>query len=299
MSEQVRFVGRAAVAAAMPPIVKQIDLVERTYRELARGRVEMPPKIGIHPRPDAFLHAMPAYLADHDVVAMKWVSGFPENPGRGLPYISGLILVNDAETGVPLAVLDAAEITAARTAAASGVCVRRWAPPGWARAAILGCGEQGRYHAAMLRELAPGCEIRAYDPVSERALGVCEGAVVLDDPREAAAGAAVIVTAGPIVLDPARPLDAGWLGERQLLLPIDFDFYVSPGAVEACDLTLTDDLAQFEEYRGHGHFQGWPALQATVGEALERDLSGARVVAANLGVGALDAAFAAEVLSRA
>ena len=61
----------------------------------------MPPKIGVHPRPDAFLHAMPAYLRELDVVAMKWVSGFPDNPARGLPAISGLIVLNDADTGVP------------------------------------------------------------------------------------------------------------------------------------------------------------------------------------------------------
>lgn len=293
-----RFVDRASVVAALPAVPEQIDLVERTYRELARGRVEMPPKIGVHPRPDAFLHAMPAYLADHDVVAVKWVSGFPANPSRSLPYISGLIVVNDAETGVPLAVLDAAEITAARTAAASGVCVRRWAPAGWSRAAILGCGEQGRFHAAMLRALQPACEIRAFDPVPDRARAVCDGAVVCSAPREAVEGAEIVVTAGPIVHDPPRPLDASWLRERQLLLPIDFDFYVAPDAVEACELVLTDDLPQFEEYRGHGHFTGWPAPQAAVGEALERGLDGARVLAANLGVGALDAAFAADVLAR-
>src|SRR2546421_538492 len=82
-------------------------------------------------RPNAFIHAMPAYLADEDVAALKWVSGYPDNPSRSLPYISGLIVLNDAATGQPLAVLDAAEITAARTAAASGACIRRFAHAGW------------------------------------------------------------------------------------------------------------------------------------------------------------------------
>src|SRR5204862_1079467 len=103
------------------------------YRALAAGRVELPPKPGIHPRPNAFIHAMPAYLADEDVAALKWVSGYPDNPSRSLPYISGLIVLNDAATGQPLAVLDAAEITAARTAAASGACIRRFAYAGWRR----------------------------------------------------------------------------------------------------------------------------------------------------------------------
>ncbi|MBI2237609.1 MAG: ornithine cyclodeaminase family protein, partial [Actinobacteria bacterium] len=109
---------RSDVAARLPGIEEQIGLAARTFDALARGSVEMPPKIGIHPRRDAFIHAMPAYLKDRDVAAIKWVSGYPTNPEKGLPYISGVIVVNDPPTGVPVAVLDAAEITACRTAAA-------------------------------------------------------------------------------------------------------------------------------------------------------------------------------------
>ena len=111
----------------LPPLTDQLDLVESTYRAVAAGKVELPPKPGIHPRKDSFIHAMPAYLRDDDVAALeKWVAGYPENKARGLPYISGLILVNDAETGLPAAIMDAAEITArerrprAASASASG-----------------------------------------------------------------------------------------------------------------------------------------------------------------------------------
>jgi alanine dehydrogenase len=199
---------------------------------------------------------------------------------------------------VPRAVLDAAEITAARTAAASGVCVRAFAPEGWSTVAVLGCGEQGRYHCAVLRVLNPVCEIRAYDVVAGRAHELCDGAIVADDPRDAVAGADVVVTAGPIVREPPSPIDASWLEEDVLLLPIDFDFYVSADAVAACDLFLTDDVAQYDAYREHGYFHGWPDAHASAGDALERGLGGRRVVCANLGVGALDAAFAHAVISR-
>ena len=124
------YLSRAEVADLLPPVHDQLDLDEETYRALAAGRIELPPKPGVHPRDDSFIHAMPAYLADEDVAALKWVSGYPGNKARGLPYISGLVVLNDAETGVPVAVMDAAELTGARTAAASGVSVRRWAPSG-------------------------------------------------------------------------------------------------------------------------------------------------------------------------
>ena len=298
MPAALRFIDRQEVAAALPPVLERVALAGSTYRALARGEIEMPPKIGVHPRPDAFLHAMPAYLREPDVVAMKWVSGFPDNPARGLPAISGVIVLNDADTGVPLAVLDAAEITAARTAAASGACVEAFAPAGWSRVAVLGCGEQGRYHCEVLRALNPACSIHAFDVVPERARGICEGAIVAGSAREAVAGAQIVVTAGPIVRDPPSPIDETWVEVDVLLLPIDFDFYVSAGAVAACEVFLTDDVAQYDAYREHGYFGGWPDADASVGMALERGVRARRVVCASLGVGALDAAFAHTVLTQ-
>ena len=186
----LRFLSREDVRSLLPEIPGQLDLVEATYRSVGTGRVELPPKPGIHPRKDSFIHAMPAYLKDEDVAALKWVAGYPANKERGLPYISGLIVVNDAETGLPTAVMDGAEITAARTAAASGVCVRRWAPKGWEEAAILGCGEQGRHHARVLSALNPEVRIRAFDPHPER-VAELEGRV-----EPAAVGTTVAVLSG-------------------------------------------------------------------------------------------------------
>jgi alanine dehydrogenase len=287
------YLSRTEVRELLPPLEQQLDLVEATYRALGDGRVELPPKPGIHPRPDSFIHAMPAYLRDEDVAALKWVSGYPANKARGLPYISGLIVLNDPDTGLPVAVMDGAEITAARTAAASGVCVRRWAPSGWKEAAILGCGEQGRFHARVLASLNPDVRIRAYDPHPER-IEQLEGSV---DPspswEEAVQGAEVIVSAGPIVEDPEPPIGPGDLAERVLALPIDFDFYFRADAIAAADLFLADDVDQFEYYRSLGHFQGWPEPEGTVGEDHEPR---PRVVCCNLGVGALDAAFAQRAL---
>jgi ornithine cyclodeaminase/alanine dehydrogenase len=241
---------------------------------------------------------MPAYLRDEDVAALKWVAGYPANKERGLPYISGLIVLNDADTGLPVAVMDGAEITAARTAAASGVCVRRWAPEGWGEAAILGCGEQGLFHARLLRSLNPDVRIRAYDPHPERVERL-NPALAARDAREAVDGAEVVVTAGPIVEDPAPPIGPSWLAEQCLLLPIDFDFYVQAAAVESAGLFVVDDVEQFEYYRSLGHFSGWRAPDKSVGQALDNGDSDERVVCANLGVGALDAAFANRIVAAA
>jgi ornithine cyclodeaminase/alanine dehydrogenase len=293
------YLPRRDVAALLPAPIEQIDLAEQTYLAMGAGEVEMPPKPGIHPRKDAFIHAMPAYLAGQDVAAMKWVSGYPDNHAQGLPYISGLMIVNDAATGVPLAVMDAVEITAARTAAASGVCIRRWAPAGWRRAAILGCGEQGRYHAAVLQALNPDVTIAAWDPIPERVAAMPGRVEQAADAREAVTGAEIVITAGPIVEDPDPVVIRDWVAEGALVLPIDFDAIVAVDIVREAGLFVVDDVGQFEYYRGRGHFRDWPRPSASLGRALADDLRAKGVVCCNLGVGALDAAFADRVVRSA
>jgi alanine dehydrogenase len=293
------YLARDEVAALLPSIPEQLDLVEETYRALAAGRVQLPPKPGVHPRKDSFIHAMPAYLADADVVALKWVAGYPANKDRGLPYLSGLIVLNDPETGVPVAVMDGAEITAARTAAASGVCVRRWAPEGWRVAAIVGCGEQGRFHARLLNALNPAVHIRAYDPHPER-IELLEGAVEpVASELDAVRGADVVVTSAPIVEEPRPVVGADVLGDRWLVLPIDFDALVRRDVTESADVFAVDDVGQFDYYRGLGHFEDWPEPRQSVGDALARGATGSKIACVNLGIGALDAAFAAWVLAAA
>lgn len=298
VTPELRYLAREEVAGLLPSIVDQVDLAEQTYSAMAAGKAELPPKPGVHPRENSFIHAMPAYLSDSDVAAVKWVGGFPANKELGIPYISGVIVVNDGETGFPIGIMDAAEITAARTAAASGVCVRRWAPDGWNRAAILGCGEQGRYHAAMLRALNPDATIVGYDVMPERMAALGSGSEQASSHADAVAGAQVVITAAPIVQNPAPALDEGALGERWLGLPLDFDAYFSRALVASANLFLTDDVGQFEAYRGHGHFQDWPAPAQSVGEALGDGAAGETVLCCNLGVGALDAAFGKTVLER-
>lgn len=85
------------------------------------------------------------------------------------------------------------------------------------------------------------------------------------------------------------------LKDRHLLLPIDFDAVASAAIVDAAEVFLTDNIAQFEHYRALGHFAGWRAPQAAVGDRVREPGSADRVVCCNLGVGALDAAFAAVV----
>src|SRR4030042_1180736 len=107
----VLYLSREDVEATQLPMSEIIQALEAMFREKGDGEVEMPPKPGIHPRPDAFIHAMPAYIPSVQAAGIKWVSGYPGNQARGLPYISGLLILNDPDTGVPVSVLDCTLIT--------------------------------------------------------------------------------------------------------------------------------------------------------------------------------------------
>ena len=116
---KILYLSRADVEAVNLDMATIIKLLEQAFIDKGHGKVEMPPKPGIHTMPDAFIHAMPAYIPSMKSAGIKWVSGYPENFRRGLPYITGLLILNDDETGIPYAVMDCTWITAYRTGAAS------------------------------------------------------------------------------------------------------------------------------------------------------------------------------------
>ena len=87
MSETVLYLSRDDVEAVNLSMREIIDGLDRMFVEKGEGKVEMPPKPGIHTQPDAFIHAMPAYIPSLESAGMKWVSGYPANQAKGLPYI--------------------------------------------------------------------------------------------------------------------------------------------------------------------------------------------------------------------
>ena len=302
----------------MPDLDTRLELAERALIALV-GDAELPPKIAIHPRPDgSFVHAMPAYLraADpdgrDDLVGMKWVAGFATNNAHGLPAIHALVVLNDPQTGLPTALLDGGPITASRTAAVSGVAIRRFGPnlkrpP---RVALIGAGVQGRSHLPVLGHVLPGAELVLFDRHPERAAGLADTALtidgiasvsVADDARAAVADADVVVTAasfGPV----RQVMTADWLTADATVVPVDYATYCSAEVARDAALFLVDHRDQFLANRDAGLFDGYPDPSATIGEALQgrtpRPSSG-RVVVTHLGVGLADLVFAEAIVPRA
>jgi ornithine cyclodeaminase/alanine dehydrogenase len=313
----LRYLSRADVEAAGVPMDAVIGALETAFREKGEQRVEMPPKPGVHPSTatdrDNFIHAMPAWIPALDAVGVKWISGYPGNQGRGLPYITGLLILNDPLTGIPVCVMDATWITAVRTAAASAVSARRLARPESASLAILGCGVQGVAHAEALAVVLPALtSIRAYDLDPSRAAGLARevgarGGIrveIVDSPEAAVRGADVVVTAGPILRVPHATIGAGWLAPGAFASAVDFDSYWSADALAEVDVFTTDDVPQLEHFREMGYFQAIPPIAADLGGLVTgshpgRTSPGQRTMACNLGLALDDIAVAPLVLRAA
>jgi len=306
------YLSRADVERVGLDVLTIVDLLERAFREKGEGRVELPPKPGIHPRPDAFLHAMAASIPGLQAAGLKWVAGFPENAARGLPYVSGLLILNDVETGLPLAVMDATWITAWRTGAATALSARHLARPESAVAGILACGVQGRTNLQALAATFPLRKVYAYDRrrenqdryVSEMTARLGIEVVGVDEPRQAVAPADLVVTAGPILKHPTPTIERDWLRAGAFASAVDYDSYWTGAALAQMDRIATDDHAQFRFTRELGYFQQTPEPYADLGELVigrkpGRQSAAERTLAMNLGLALDDVAVAPEVLRRA
>jgi ornithine cyclodeaminase/alanine dehydrogenase len=312
VSQKILYLSQAEVASTGVTMKEIVATLEIAFREHGNARTEMPPKPGVHTRPDAFIHAMPAYIPALHSVGMKWVSGYPENYKRGLPYITGLMILNDEETGIPLAVMDCTWITGMRTGAATAVAAKYLARPESESVGILGCGVQGRTNLEALKVLFPLTRVVAYDVLPDAAgkyaremrerFGV--DVTVAKQPRDAVDGLDLVVTAGPILRKPHATIKAGWLKEGAFASLVDFDSYWDGAAMKETSKFCTDDVPQLEHYRSIGYFQNIPPIYASVGELVAgkkrgRENARERTMTCNLGLAMDDMATAPIVYQRA
>ncbi len=303
----------------MPPLAERLRLAELTMTGLVAD-AELPAKIAVHPRPDgSFAHAMPAFLRGADLAAdrvgMKWVTGFATNNAVGLPAISALVMLNDPATGIPIAILDGAPITAQRTAAVSGVAIARFRPMVEGRAltaAVIGAGTQCRAHLPVLGATLPGLELRIFDRHDDRVatlIGEAERtpgigrATASASARDAVAGADVVVTVASFTSPEHRQVMTNdWLAPDALVVPVDYATYCSAEVARDAALFLVDHREQFVAIRETGAFEGYPDPSMTIGEAIVTGVARpthGRVVVTHLGVGLADVIFGAAVLEAA
>jgi alanine dehydrogenase len=194
------------VEAAVPP-GEAVEAVRAAFVAYARGEWSMPPKVYAPAYPAGDFRAMPALGGGYAL--LKWVTSFPGNPARGLPTVTGLVLLSDAETGMLRAVLDAAAVTALRTGAAAVLAAETLGRPR-GTAAVIGAGVNGKAVARTF--LARGRRVLLWDVDEERAGETARdlGAEVAPSREDAlAADVVVTVTPGREILFPPGSLRPG------------------------------------------------------------------------------------------
>ena len=194
----VPFFSAHDVEAAVSP-ERAYDAVRDAFVAHARGEWQMQPKLYVTNYPAGDFRAMPALGGGHAL--LKWVTSFPGNPARGLPTVSGLVVLSDAETGLVEAILDAGAVTALRTGAAAALAAETLGRPG--SAAVIGAGVNGRAAAMSLQ--ACGREVLLWDVDPDRRRAVAAELDVGTAPSDAEALAAEIV----VTVTPGREILLG------------------------------------------------------------------------------------------
>ncbi len=194
----VPFFPASQVVNAVSP-ERAVEAVRDAFVAYAQGEWTMPPKVYVPAYPAGDFRAMPALGGGHAL--LKWVTSFPGNPARGLPTVTGLVLLSDASDGSLRAALDAGAVTALRTGAAAIVAAEELGRRDAQTAAVIGAGVNGR--AAAKTFLARGRDVALWDVDDERARAAADeiGARVAGSRQEAlAADLLVTVTPGHEIL---------------------------------------------------------------------------------------------------
>jgi len=298
-----------------------LNIVERTYRSHGEGKVVLPPKLTLDlgegaswPPYQGFMNAMPAYLGDVDVAGIKWVGGFKGNLAKGLPYITGMILLINPQNGMFIAVLEGAYITALRTGAASAVFAKYLARKDSTVLTIIGAGMQGRMHLRALSQVFNLTEIRVADIDEARMQEYCrsmaaEIRVNIRPTRsleEAVRGADIVCT----LTAASEPLvRQEWLKRGALVIGGGSYQELGADVILKADKIVIDNWAQASHRGALAGLVGAGKLsqenvyanifEIVTGRKAGRETDDEDIVAVPVGLGSLDIACAYEAYQRA
>jgi ornithine cyclodeaminase/alanine dehydrogenase len=299
-AQTTRYLSESDVAALLPSVAEQIDVVADALTQVADRRAHQPPKRAIETSDSGrFVHLMPAAINGQRgrIVGTKWISG-----GGGLP-IGGVLIVEDQATGVR-SLVSAGALTAARTAAVSGAALRavRGETRGPSRIAFVGGGVQAHSHRAMLAALYPQAGVTFYTGRAASELPLRASDRVSERLEDALRDADVLITAAAFGTAP-RPLALNELAPGATIIVIDYDStlrgeHVSLLRAHGPVRLMTDSADQFNATRAAGKLDGWPEIHEEIGAALASE-PGVITIVNHLGIAACDLAFADLLLTRA
>ncbi len=267
--------------------------MRETLLAVADGSASVTPKTQVVHEEGGFANAMPAAWPERGLLGVKWVTVTPSNRARGREMIGGLMVLSAAD-GSTRATMDAAELTAQRTAAVTGASLALDDRP----ITFVGTGVQARSHARVIEALGRGpLAVWGRRPAALRELAAwcAEHTPGLElrtttDRAEALAGAGVVISGLPIGLT-NQALRPGEVADDATLLPIDYAS-VAGAEISRTGTVVADDAEQFESLRPLKHGEDYPRATGSTGELLRDSRPSGLVVAQNLGSGLGDVVLA-------
>ncbi len=291
-----------------------LDLTRSALVAHGSKEYEMPAKIGVHPYEDVFYHAMPAYLPSQAAVGLKWIECYPSNPSRfNLPQTSGLLVINDVESGCPVALMDATWVTAMRTPAVTALAAQALHPNA-ETFGMFGCGVQGIEHCRFIvHTLKDLKKIYVYDIKEEamdRLVKIVQPQVGVEiikskDPEKAAKSSAAMSSATVILLEQLSVVKDDWVSGGQTILPCDLNTFWDPAISRRADKYIVDSAEEHRLFAEMGYFpEGLPEITCETGEVLAGAVTGREnpeqlVVCSNIGMAVCDVVVGKEVFRRA
>lgn len=203
-------------------VEEMLDAIEASMLLYEKKEFHMPQRLHMDHQDDVLL-LMPCFLDDY--FATKVVTLFPGNTGKNVPVLNGIVILNDADTGLPLALLDGPSLTAVRTAAVGAVSIRHLAPADAHAVGIIGAGVQGFHQVRAACAARPMTDIFIYDLYPDKALMLKDklsqaiGDVVVhraDCVEDLLEQTQVVITA-TTSLDPVLPDDEALLAGRHFV----------------------------------------------------------------------------------
>ncbi len=272
----LRYLSRDDMELLQISMADMMAAVEEGFRRKAMGQTQMTAKAFVSSRPgEAGLMSLSAYVGGVDAVGIKWLGSRSVNRQPGQPLHTGLVILNDPETTLPVCIVDAAWVTAMRTAAANGVAMKHLGPAQATIGAVVGCGVEGRSNLqAMLACYPDLAEVRCYDVVAEAAqrfageVQAQYGLAVTPtcDARSAVVDADVVVTATSTGATPF--LKAEWLKAGAIATPVDLWGAWEADLAARVDKLVVDDYHKYDAFRSAERLKEIPQPYAELGEII-------------------------------
>lgn len=311
--EFILYLSRRDVENVSLPLNQVLKLVENSFKEKGMGNSIMEPKHWYELGGGKFCSAMSAFTPTFNAVGVKWQSGNPENPRKGLPNLNGYLILNNLENALPIAIMDSTWITGVRTGIQTAVTSKYLALKDSEILSMIGCGIQGRSNLQALLMVLPKLKcVQAYDINQDNLISYKKyaeklGVIVIPckKQKESINGADVIVTAGPIHKNPSKDIEPSWLKEGVLAVPLDYDSYWQPEALRGFDKLFADDISQITHLQNQGsYFLNFPKIDGELGEIIAGKIAGResnteRIMCMNLGVAIEDVPIASEIYKSA